>query len=63
MTSEQRRAEAALVLAGLEPAGHHNPRCLPPACVPNGLVGSWARTQAAALDDAGLLCALHEDKS
>ena len=63
MTSAERRAEAALILAGLEPAHHHNHRCLPPVCVPVCLVGRWARTQAAALDDAGLLCALHEETS
>ena len=63
MTSEQRRAEAALILAGLEPVDRHSDRCLPPVCARGCLVGEWARVQAAALDEAGLLCSLHRPKS
>jgi len=60
MTAAERQAEAALVLAALEPVANHGPQCVPPVCDPQCQVGVWSRHRAAALDDAGLLCALHE---
>ena len=59
MTAAERQAEATLVLAGLEPAGNHNLRCAPRSATPSAWSATRPGARAAALDDAGLLCALH----
>ncbi len=65
MNAPERQAEAVRVLILLEPKDAHDEKCpapqSPEACTCH-LIRN-ARTRAAALDDAGLWCALHEVKS